>query len=147
MVERGLKALTSNEKCFFRRSVNGEGQSKSLEGSPLFILRFEHCWGKPALAEAKTLFEGRKGHFENIIRRHIAVPKGTRILGLGCGHGVALYFLQRHGYTQVSGVDGFPEQVELARELGIAGVELGDLMEYLAKTPDGAVGVVLAMDI
>jgi SAM-dependent methyltransferase len=51
------------------------------------------------------------------------------------------------GYKRATGVDRAEEQVRAARDLGIAGVEQGDVMSALATTATGSVDVVVAFDL
>jgi SAM-dependent methyltransferase len=51
------------------------------------------------------------------------------------------------GYNRATGVDWADEQVRAARDLGIAGVELGDVMSALAATPKGSVDVLVTFDL
>jgi 2-polyprenyl-3-methyl-5-hydroxy-6-metoxy-1,4-benzoquinol methylase len=59
--------------------------------------------------------------------------KTTSILDIGCGMGFFLRFLQRNGFTNTVGVDISPEQVTVAEEFGVTGIQLCDWKEYLAK--------------
>jgi SAM-dependent methyltransferase len=76
--------------------------------------------------------------------------KAATCLSLGCGYGAFLYFLQKHGFQHTSGVDLDPEQVRLARLLGLNAhvedalrevkssdnlglIEASDLIEHLDK--------------
>ena len=47
----------------------------------------------------------------------LPVIKEANILDVACGGGKLLYFYQRLGYTNLSGVDISPEQVQLARQI------------------------------
>ena len=49
--------------------------------------------------------------------------KDAAILDLGCGYGKFLYFLQNEGYTETRGIDLNPQQLEVARSLGVRNVE------------------------
>lgn len=73
--------------------------------------------------------------------------KSTRILDLGCGYGGILYFLREAGYTQVTGVDVSPEQIDFARKLGLENVHCQDVRQFLGDVPDGAFDAVIAFDI
>src|SRR3954470_6446271 len=70
--------------------------------------------------------EARNGLQERIeiplMIRALAIPKGMRILEVGCGRGVALpVFLQRLEPAELWGVDIDPELVRVARERIAAG--------------------------
>jgi len=65
------------------------------------------------------------------------LPKSNdaEILDIGCGYGAVVYCLSQLGYTCVKGVDRCPEMAEVARSLGIIGVEIADFTEILADNP------------
>ncbi|MGH8127398.1 MAG: class I SAM-dependent methyltransferase [Gammaproteobacteria bacterium] len=89
----------------------------------------------------------RMPYFRKIIRKHIPRNTQIQILELGCGHGAFLYALQEAGYTQVCGVDGSSQQVEAAKNLGIAGVQQGDIVERLTSTEAASQDVVITFDV
>jgi 2-polyprenyl-3-methyl-5-hydroxy-6-metoxy-1,4-benzoquinol methylase len=62
--------------------------------------------------------------------------KSKPILDLGCGWGGFLAYLQAKGYTDLSGVDSSPQQVEIAHQLGLAKVEVGDVFTVLKRNRD-----------
>src|SRR6266550_61331 len=99
---------------------------------------------------APTSIEGlrpRLPYFRQVIRRHFPRDPNAVILELGCGHGAFLYAMQQAGYRRARGVDWAEEQVRVAGELGIAGIEQGDVMSALAATPSGSVDVVVTFDV
>ncbi len=61
--------------------------------------------------------------------------KDAAILDVGCGVGHFLRMLQEDGYSNCSGVDLSPDQVEICRTRVNARVHLGDAMAYLAERP------------
>lgn len=58
------------------------------------------------------------------------------ILDLGCGWGGFLAFLQSQGYTDLTGVDSSPQQVEIAHCLGLKNVSVGDIFDELNSHKD-----------
>lgn len=98
-------------------------------------------------ASAEEQFRLRRGYLKNLIRKHFPQDRACRILDVGCGHGALLYFLQQAGYTNAQGVDGSPEQVELAKNLGVAGVQLGDAMDFLRHCASSSADVVSLFDV
>jgi 2-polyprenyl-3-methyl-5-hydroxy-6-metoxy-1,4-benzoquinol methylase len=58
------------------------------------------------------------------------------ILDLGCGWGGFLAFLQAKGYTNLTGVDNSPQQVEIAHRLGLKNVAVGDIFDSLNSHKD-----------
>lgn len=81
-----------------------------------------------------------------LIRRHIPPERSIRIADLGCGHGSLIFCLRSLGYRNVEGVDLSPEQVDLARRLGISGIRRGGLDEFL-RSGTGAYDVLFLMDV
>jgi cyclopropane fatty-acyl-phospholipid synthase-like methyltransferase len=61
------------------------------------------------------------------------MDRSARILDLGCGHGVFIYFHREAGYTNVVGVDKSPEQV--AEATGCSYVSQGTETEE-GRTPE-----------
>ena len=57
--------------------------------------------------------------------------KHLPVLDVGCGWGGFLIFLQAQGYSNLSGVDSSPQQVEIAQKLGLNNVVVGDVFEAL----------------
>lgn len=57
------------------------------------------------------------------------------ILDVGCGSGGMVWWLQRRGYTNAGGIDVSPEQIAVARDLGVAHVEQADLRDHLRRHP------------
>jgi len=51
------------------------------------------------------------------------------------------------GYTNARGIDASPEQVSAARDLGIRGVEHGDVMSVLSETGTGSIDVIVTFDL
>lgn len=89
----------------------------------------------------------RSHGLRRLIEQHFPAEKSAVVLDLGCGHGALLHFAREAGYTNLRGVDGSPEQVAAARQLGIEGVEEGDLRVALAAQPDASLDVVIAFDV
>jgi 2-polyprenyl-3-methyl-5-hydroxy-6-metoxy-1,4-benzoquinol methylase len=83
---------------------------------------------------------------EALIRRHVPPERDSRILDLGCGHGTALQCLGALGYRRAEGVDGSPEQIDLAHRLGLTNVRQGDIVE-VASEFRADLDVVLLIDV
>lgn len=64
------------------------------------------------------------------LRGLLPEDKNASILDVGCGPGFFLYWLKAQGYTSLVGVDGSPEQAEVARRGGNHVVNQ-DAIEYL----------------
>lgn len=78
--------------------------------------------------------------------RNLAGDRDAPILDLGAGHGDLVAVLRDAGYRFVSAVDGSPEQVALAHQMGRPEVELGDVFDYLATRP-AAFAAIVAVDV
>ncbi len=89
----------------------------------------------------------RAAPLEDIIARHFPEDRDVRGIDLGCGHGAVLYFAQRAGYRNLSGVDASAEQVAAAAALGVKGVVQGDLLETLRGLGESSQDLVLAIDV
>jgi SAM-dependent methyltransferase len=90
---------------------------------------------------------GQEPYLRRLIRDHFPADEGASILDLGCGHGALLHYCRLHGYTRAVGVDRSPQQVAKAHELGILGVQEGDVMATLKSLPDSCQDVVIAFDV
>ena len=84
--------------------------------------------------------------FRRHLLRHLPQHRGAAILDLGCGYGAMLYTLREHGYHNVTGIDISPEQVKLARQLGIGGVQQADVLAHLTSRP-AAYDAIVAIDV
>lgn len=98
-------------------------------------------------AQLPAAFQGRAPYLKALFRRWVPADRSTRIFDLGCGNGALLYFLKELGYTNLFGVDVSPEQVALARHLGLNTVVQGDLRLTLERSPEGSADVLFAFDV
>lgn len=83
--------------------------------------------------------------------RHSLAPylprnRDARILELGCGDGLLLVALKSYGYSDLSGVDISPSQVEKARTAGVDNVQVADVGAALASRTS-CYEVILAIDV
>lgn len=74
---------------------------------------------------------GRLDMLRSVIRKHFPRTKDAQILDLGCGAGLLVHCATQTVYTNMSGVDISPQQVEAAGRLGIEGIRQGDAMNAL----------------
>lgn len=72
---------------------------------------------------------GYRQHFGDLLPG----DRAAKIADLGCGSGSLVWWMRQSGYTNVHGVDGSREQVELAQANGVDSVVLGDVFEYLKR--------------
>jgi len=89
----------------------------------------------------------RAPYLRRLVDRHLPGDRDAAIFDVGCGYGALLHFAAEAGYHNLRGVDGSPEQVATAADLGIPGVEQGDLLESLAALPAASQDAILALDV
>lgn len=73
----------------------------------------------------------RRPHLQKLIQKHLAYDRNMLILDMGCGHVGLIHFARELGYRNISGIDGSMEQVEVAKSLGIKGIESGNVLHVL----------------
>lgn len=96
--------------------------------------------------QSAELLSGREPAFRRLYLPLLPVERDARILDLGCGYGEFLYFLQRHGYTNASGVDLSGRQLEVAHTLGVWNLQLGEATAVLAESR-GEFDFISAIDV
>ncbi len=72
--------------------------------------------------------------------------KDATMLDIGSGYGKFLYFLQSEGYTETQGIDLNPQQLEVARSLGVRNVQCCDGKEFLGNSV-GQFDFISAIDV
>jgi 2-polyprenyl-3-methyl-5-hydroxy-6-metoxy-1,4-benzoquinol methylase len=72
--------------------------------------------------------------------------KEVSILELACGHGTLLGLLQKHGYSNTTGIDISDDQVEKSKQLGVANVQCGDIQSFLSQSGE-SYDVIIGVDI
>jgi SAM-dependent methyltransferase len=99
---------------------------------------------------APSLIEGlqpRAAHLNRLIRSYFPADRSAAIVDLGCGHGALIHFARQAGYRDIVGVDRSPQQVDVARRLGIEGVRGGDLVEAISSLADSSLDAVVTFDV
>jgi SAM-dependent methyltransferase len=102
--------------------------------------------GVHGLKEIREIAISRDHVYQRIVLPYLPPQKKSNIVELACGHGSFLYWLKDKGYHQVMGIEGSPEQVAAAREVGCL-IEQADLVEWLTRQPDQSVDVLLGIDL
>jgi len=79
------------------------------------------------------------------LRRLMPNDKKAKILDVGCGYGRILQFFSKRGYSDVTGVDLSPEQIEFAKKI-YPNVIQADALEFLESHQE-QFDVILAIDL
>lgn len=110
--------------------------------------------GDGYLADGATLspsftaaLASRRPYLDQLVARHFPPDRSARIVDIGCGHGALGLSARRFGYHSYVGVDGAPEQVDLAAALGVEGVRHGDAFDFLANVPERSVDCLMMFDV
>jgi 2-polyprenyl-3-methyl-5-hydroxy-6-metoxy-1,4-benzoquinol methylase len=98
-------------------------------------------------AQLRALLNAGSPYQEKLVRKFFPADRSISILDIGCGYGSLLHTLKKLGYTNISGLDGSREQVEVAHQLGLDCVRYCDLSEELAETGDSSWDVITAIDV
>ncbi len=101
-----------------------------------------HLYGEVTVDTIKSQFPAWKWYY----KRFLPKDKNAKTLDLGCGSGSFLYFLRNLGYKNSAGIDISPEQVEVAKKLGINGVECADIMGFLGDKKE-SYDLIFARDV
>jgi SAM-dependent methyltransferase len=102
--------------------------------------------GHRVASTPEDLLAGKEPVFRKLFTPYLPARKDARILDLGSGCGEFLYFLQRAGYESAAGVDLDPDQVEVARKLGVRNLTRGDAPELL-RDSSGQFDFISAIDV
>jgi SAM-dependent methyltransferase len=90
---------------------------------------------------------GEKAYVYNrIVLPWLPAEKSSGIAELACGHGSFLYWLKQHQYSEITGVDSSPEQIQFARQTGVSVFEM-DGNIWLASQPNESQEVIVAIDL
>lgn len=103
--------------------------------------------GQSDIKQIQQDLEYRGPYLKRLIRRWFPEDRSIKILDLGCGYGALLYFLKQAGYGHLRGIDRSPEQVAVAKKLGLDSVKVGDILDILRKSEDRSCDVVIAFDV
>jgi 2-polyprenyl-3-methyl-5-hydroxy-6-metoxy-1,4-benzoquinol methylase len=81
------------------------------------------------LDKAKKVFDLHFGRF-------LPADKEAEIIDAGCGAGNLVYWMQKAGYRNARGIDSSVDQIEAGKALGIANLEVADLLKVLKESRD-----------
>ena len=109
--------------------------------------RYVEAATSPVAPDNLAGLDTRRASLMRLIRRHFPPQRDAAILELGCGHGALLHFAQQAGYTNITGVDRSPPQIEAARRLGIKNVRAGDMLPTLYAVAPASLDAVITYDV
>jgi len=102
-----------------------------------------HLFGETSIATIeKQQFPTWKRYYSKLLPEN----KHAKIIDIGCGSGGFVYFLKQLGYENSCGIDISPEQIRIAKNLGIKDIECADNMIFL-KDKQNSYDVVIAKDL
>lgn len=84
-------------------------------------------------ADPMVLLEQQSYYYGKELVPFLPANKDAVIIDLGCGFGSMVHAARSNGYSNVSGIDMSPEQVETARKLGIEGIEQLTIEDLLSS--------------
>jgi len=88
-----------------------------------------------------------KAHiYDRLVLPWLPADRASPIAELACGHGAFLCWLKRRQFTCLTGIDSSPEQIAMARQVGVA-VELADVNRWLASQPSESRQCLVAIDL
>ncbi len=82
------------------------------------------------LEQLKASHEVRSKYYEWYTKNWLPEDKTAKIVDVGCGSGQFIYFLNKHGYKNVIGIDLDDKQINFAQRLGL-NVKCTSAYEYL----------------
>lgn len=91
------------------------------------------------LRRAVQQFGGRWDHW-------LPLDRSASCLDLGCGTGEFLYYLRQRGFRNVTGVDLNPEELAVARTLGIEQVLCRDAIDHIKSLPSASCDLISAFN-
>lgn len=89
-----------------------------------------HLYKKTTEREMRRHFPA----FEKYYMRFLSNDKSKRIFDFGCGDGDLVHWLQWSGFNNAEGADVSPEQIGVAKSLGIKNVFCEDARKFLANS-------------
>lgn len=117
-------AMDYRSRIYEKYSSSVQGQAKQID------LVAADRWGRS---------------YDTYLRGWLPTDNQSAMLEVGCGYGRLLRFFSKRGYTNVTGLDVSPEQVELARKIH-PNVVQGNALELLKKYT-GEFDLIIAIDL
>ncbi len=99
-------------------------------------------YGRTDIAQVRARFTSWNGQYGDLL----PAAREAKMLDAGCGEGGFVLWLQERGFEAAEGVDVSSEQIALGKELGIKGLTLGDLRDFLGSRKE-AFDVIFLRDV
>lgn len=101
-----------------------------------------HLYGEVTLESLRRQYPFWEAYFGKLLPE----SREAAIVDLGCGEGGFVHWLREKGYGKASGIDVSPEQVARGKALGIEGVVLGKIEDFL-PAHSGEYDCIVARDV
>jgi 2-polyprenyl-3-methyl-5-hydroxy-6-metoxy-1,4-benzoquinol methylase len=102
--------------------------------------------GVRSLEDVRRVAREKSYVYDRLVRPWLPKNMALPVAEIACGHGSFIQWLKNCGYTSVTGVDSSPEQIELARQVGVT-VEQDDANRWLARQPKNHFAAIIAIDL
>jgi len=124
-IEDSLDPVTGRRWTFARCAACGAEFSDPMENPG------PEWYAKAAMYKEDACRSGEAAGVRAGIFLRLGLPKGTRLLDVGCGTGEFLALAGKAGYSDCSGIDFSSDQIRLARELsGLKDVSVSSLDDF-----------------
>jgi 2-polyprenyl-3-methyl-5-hydroxy-6-metoxy-1,4-benzoquinol methylase len=84
--------------------------------------------------------------YDRFVRPWLPMDMQRPVAELACGHGSFLHWLKTQNFAHIAGVDSSAEQIQLARQIGVA-VEPDDVNRWLARQPQNHFAALVGIDL
>ncbi len=102
--------------------------------------------GVHGLEDVRRIAQEKAYLYDRVLLPWLPADKSGRIAEIACGHGSFLCWAKGQGYTALTGIDSSPEQIELAKQIGITVCE-SDVNQWLAKQPAASHQAIVGIDL
>lgn len=102
--------------------------------------------GVQTVADVCEIARQRSYLYDRIVLPWLPRDRSASIAELACGHGSFLAWLKEREYCDITGVDFSTEQIQLARQTGVATCEM-DFKQWLRERSAASCGAIVAIDM